>query len=83
MARALCVSCGMAIERIVTATNVTAPEADAQVNPFVAGLLAIFATDGARGYPPRFIEVVAFGIHWLMASVGRKSKGVAHKVEPA
>ena len=72
MARVLCMSRGMAIERVVAATDVTALEADAQVNPFVTGLLAIFAANGARGHPPRFIEVVAFGFHWLKASVARK-----------
>ena len=63
MPRTLRMSRGMAVERIVAATDVTAAEADAQVHPFVARPLAVFAADGACGYVAGFIEVAALVAH--------------------
>ena len=77
MACALRMSRGMAVERIVTATDVTAHEADAQVQPFVAGLLAIFATDGACRYVAGFIEVVTIVVHAVQVlSASQKRIGI-------
>jgi hypothetical protein len=49
----------MAIRRIVATTNVPAGQADAQMNPSVATLLALLATGRTGGYDSRVSHVLA------------------------